>query len=127
MFRIWYNIIVGADVKKQHPIKNGLAPFLRPPQDARRRGNNLGGGLPFFFEKGNSVTTKRKQLKSIEKPRRLPPIVIVPDKTYIDDTGNLITTDVTVIIDSITHQNLSLIGQEFRHRDDVITARMRND
>ena len=75
------------------------------------------------------IPVNRKQIKPTEKPKlgKLPPIVIVPDKTYIDDTGNLITTDVTVIIDSITHQNLSLIGQEFRHRDDVITARMRND
>jgi len=33
------------------------------------------------------------------KPCRQPPIVIVPDKTYIDDTGDIIPTDVILISD----------------------------
>lgn len=45
------------------------------------------------------MTTKRKQEKSIETPRRLPPIVVVPDKSYTDDTGSLIPTDVILISD----------------------------
>ena len=45
------------------------------------------------------MITKRKQEKSIQKPRRLPPIVVVPDKTYIDDTGNVIPTDVILVSD----------------------------
>ena len=43
--------------------------------------------------------TKHKQSKSIEKPSRLLPIMIVPDKTYIDDEGNVIPTDVILIAD----------------------------
>ena len=52
------------------------------------------------------MTTKRNQQKSIpiperllRKPRRLPPIVVVPDKSYIDDTGNVIPTDVILVSD----------------------------
>ena len=45
------------------------------------------------------MSTKRTQAKSIETPLRLPPIVVVPDKTYIDDTGNLIPTGVVLISD----------------------------
>lgn len=46
------------------------------------------------------MTTKRKQQKSIEKPRRLPPIVVVPDNSYIcEETGEVIPTDVLLISD----------------------------
>ncbi len=45
------------------------------------------------------MTTKRNQQKSTDIPRRLPPIVVVPDKSYIDDTGNVIPTDVILISD----------------------------
>ena len=40
--------------------------------------------------------TKQPQKTST---RRLPPIVVVPDKSYIDDTGNVIPTDVILITD----------------------------
>ena len=42
------------------------------------------------------MAVKRKLKKTI---RRLPPIIIVPDKSYIDDTGNVIPTDVILITD----------------------------
>ena len=34
-----------------------------------------------------------------ESKHRLPPIIIVPDKTYVDDEGNVIPTDVILISD----------------------------
>jgi len=55
------------------------------------------------------VATKHKQVKSIEKPHRLPPIVIVPDKTYIDDTGELIPTDVILISDLVIYQKMNAV------------------
>lgn len=39
-----------------------------------------------------------KEQKS-ESKHRLPPIIIVPDKTYIDDNGDVIPTDVILISD----------------------------
>ena len=53
------------------------------------------------------MTTKPK--KPIEKPHRLPPIVVVPDKTYIDDTGNVIPTDVILISDLSFYSNMRTI------------------
>ena len=55
------------------------------------------------------MTTKRKREKSIETPRRLPPIVIVPDKSYIDDTGNVIPTDVILISDPTFYAKIKAI------------------
>lgn len=55
------------------------------------------------------MTTKRKQHKSVEKPRRLPPIVVVPDKTYIDDTGNVISTDVILIADLEMYERMKAV------------------
>ena len=51
-----------------------------------------------FFEKGNPVTSKLIT-PFTSKPEKLPPIVVVPDKSYIDDTGNVIPTDVILISD----------------------------
>lgn len=53
------------------------------------------------------MTTKRNQPKSIS--HKQPPIVIVPDKSYIDDTGNIIPTDVILITDAKTYRKMSLI------------------
>ena len=55
------------------------------------------------------MTTKRKQIKSVEKPRRLPPIVVVPDKSYIDDTGNVIPTDVILIADPTMYERMQAV------------------
>lgn len=57
--------------------------------------------------------------------KKLPPIVIVPDKSYIDDTGHLIVTDVLVLVDTISHQNLLMAAQkEIGPREDIIKAKM---
>ena len=55
------------------------------------------------------MTTKRNQAKSIQKPRRLPPIVVVPDKSYIDDTGNVIPTDVIFIFDPGMYERMQAV------------------
>lgn len=55
------------------------------------------------------MTTKRKHQKSIQKPRRQPPIVIVPDKSYIDDTGNVIPTDVILIADPTMYERMQAV------------------
>ena len=52
------------------------------------------------------MTTKRNQPKSIQKLGKLPPIVLVPDKTYVDDTDHLIVTDAIVIVAPVSHRNL---------------------
>ena len=48
--------------------------------------------------------------------RRLPPIVVVPDKSYIDDTGNVIPTDVILIADLEMYERMQAVleawGQE---------------
>lgn len=55
------------------------------------------------------MTTKHKQKKSKEKPRRLPPIVVVPDKTYTDDTGDLIPTDIILVADLTMYQRMQTL------------------
>ena len=55
------------------------------------------------------MTTKHTQQKSIEIPHRLSPIVIVPDKSYIDDTGNVIPTDVILIADLEMYERMKAL------------------
>jgi len=55
------------------------------------------------------VTTKHKQKKSEEKSRKLPPIVVVPDKTYTDDTGNVIPTDVILVSDRYFYEKMQTL------------------
>ena len=62
-----------------------------------------------FSEKGNPVTTKRKQGKSTQKMPKLLPIVIVPDKSYIDDTNSLILTDVILVSDLEMYRRLNAV------------------
>ena len=50
--------------------------------------------------------TKQTQKTST---RRLPPIVVVPDKTYIDDTGSVIPTDVILISDLEMYERMQAI------------------
>ncbi len=52
------------------------------------------------------MNTKRKHLKPTPKPRRLPPIVVVPDKSYLDDTGNVIPIDVICVVDPTIYQRM---------------------
>ena len=55
------------------------------------------------------MTIKHKQKKSEEKSSRLPPVVVVPDKTYIDDTGELIPTDVILISDRNFYERMQTL------------------
>ena len=48
-------------------------------------------------------------IKKHPKPRRLPPIVVVPDKTYTDDTGNVIPTDVILIADLKMYETMQVL------------------
>lgn len=48
----------------------------------------------------------RKTKKTLPK---LPPIVIVPDKSYIDDTGNVIPMDVILISDLEMYRRMNAI------------------
>lgn len=45
-----------------------------------------------------------------------PPIVIVPDKTYIDDTGNLIPTDIILISDPTVYSKIRMSLAEMANR-----------
>ncbi len=40
---------------------------------------------------------------------KLPPIIIVPDKSYIDDTGNVIPMDVILISDLEMYRKMNAI------------------
>jgi len=55
------------------------------------------------------VVTKRTQRKSIKKLPKLLPIVIVPDKSYIDDTGNVIPMDVILISDLEMYRRMNAV------------------
>lgn len=58
------------------------------------------------------MVTKR-QRKPINKllkiPPKAPPIVVVPDKSYIGATGDIIPTDVILIADPIMYQKMAAI------------------
>ncbi len=55
------------------------------------------------------MATKRKQAKSIKKPQKPLPIVVVPDKSYLDDTGNVIPMDVILISDLEMYRKMNAI------------------
>ena len=44
--------------------------------------------------------------KSIKKPQKPLPIVVVPDKSYLDDTGNVIPIDVICVADPTMYQRM---------------------
>ncbi len=46
--------------------------------------------------------------KSIKKPQKPPPIVVVPDKSYLDDTGNVIPIDVICIADFKLYKQMEI-------------------
>lgn len=50
-----------------------------------------------------------KQRTRKKTTHRLPPIVVVPDKSYIDDTGNIILTDVILIADLVMYEKMSKV------------------
>lgn len=47
--------------------------------------------------------------KSTEKPQKPLPIVIVPDKSYLDDTGNVIPIDVICVADPIMYSRMRAV------------------
>lgn len=49
---------------------------------------------------------QRKIKKTIQK---LPPIVVVPDKSYIGATGDIIPTDVILIADLIMYERMKAV------------------
>ena len=55
------------------------------------------------------MTIKHNHKKSIQKSRRQPPIVVVPDKTYIDDTGSVIPTDVILVSDLELYEEMRVV------------------
>jgi len=76
--------------------------FNRTPTTYNYRwGICIMGGIP--------MTIKHKLKKSVEIPRRLPPIVVVPDKTYIDDAGDVIPTDVILLSDPTMYMQMQLV------------------
>jgi hypothetical protein len=65
----------------------------------------------------------RKIKKSIVKQ---PPIVIVPDKSYIDDEGYLIPTNVIILTHEEYHEKfISTLRSEFGSRKDIIRGKLR--
>lgn len=60
-------------------------------------------------KKGNPMAKEaRRKLKNSIKERPHP-IVVVPDKSYIDDTGDIIPTDVILIADPIMYMRMSKV------------------
>jgi len=59
--------------------------------------------------------------KSTKKPPKLPPIVIVPDKSYVDDTSHLIVTDAIVIVAPESYRKL---WEKMTGRKDVSKVRI---
>lgn len=55
---------------------------------------------------GKQRTRKKTTPKDTYK---LPPIVVAPDKSYIDDTGNLIPTDVILISDPTMYERMTKV------------------
>lgn len=51
---------------------------------------------------------RKRIIHKIKEPllNKLPPIVVVPDKTYMDDTGNIIPTDVILIADPVMYEKM---------------------
>lgn len=48
----------------------------------------------------------KKRKKSVQKA---PPIVLVPDKSYINDAGGMIPTDVILVSDPIVYERMSKV------------------
>ena len=67
---------------------------------------------------------KRKRIKSkvVQKPS---PIVIVPDRTCIDDAGNVILTDIILVVDPTVYTKIrmSLTDATRRETDDKSKSR----
>ena len=99
------NNIRGNDVKPYTGIAYkvaNFAPYLKPPQSAVGVAI-VTSAASFFPEKGNPMSKKRKPMKFPPKPL---PIVVVPNKTYLDATGDVTPTDVILVADPILYQRM---------------------
>lgn len=57
---------------------------------------------------------------------QLPPIVIVPNKSYIDDTGHLIAMNVIVLTNQSYHAKVTAaIQKEYGSRKDIMKAKLK--
>jgi len=54
------------------------------------------------------VKEAQRKLKNSIKSKP-PPIVVVPDKTYLDDTGEVTPTDVILIVDPILYKRMEAV------------------
>lgn len=52
---------------------------------------------------------KKKSKKSIQKPFRSPPIVFIPDKSYVAATGNVIPQDVIFVTDLVMYERMKAV------------------
>ena len=50
-----------------------------------------------------------KKSKPTKFPPKSPPIIFVPDKTYIDATGDVIPTDVILVSDPVVYQQMKTL------------------
>lgn len=55
-------------------------------------------------------------IKRNKPKKKLPPIVIVPDKSYTDDKGTVIPTDVILIADLTVYSKIRMILTEMAKR-----------
>lgn len=59
------------------------------------------------------MSKKRTLKKSIQKP---PPIVIVPDKSYVDDGGIVTPTDIILITDPTIYSKIRMTLTDITNR-----------
>ena len=55
------------------------------------------------------MSVQRKIKKTLKPVPKAPPIVFVPDKSYIGDTGDIIPTDVILIADPIMYERMKAV------------------
>lgn len=62
-----------------------------------------------IFRKATSMRPKRKLVKSTQKPvPKPPPIVIVPDTSYLDDKGNIFLQDIIIVSDATVYTKIRM-------------------
>jgi len=75
------------------------------------------------------MSATRRLRKRIKPVPKTPPIVIIPDRTYLDSTGHLIPTELIVL----THQEyyakflVALYDETKRKKTNVTKTRMGNE
>lgn len=75
------------------------------------------------------MSVKRRLRKTIKSIPKTPPVVIIPDRSYLDDTGHLIATELVVL----THQEYyakflgALYDEPKKKKANVTKTRMSNE